>query len=67
MRDKIIEAYKQSNIFGNALGMDLKSASKDGVHYHLEISKNHMVTPLAAHGGVIASLMDGTLAVAALA
>lgn len=63
----IIEAYRQSNLFGNNLGMDLKSASRDGVHYQLKIKKEHMATPLAAHGGVIASLMDGTLGVAALA
>lgn len=67
MRNMIIEAYKQSNLFGNNLGMDLKSACKDGVHYQLKIKKEHMATPLAAHGGVIASLMDGTLGVAALA
>lgn len=67
MRDMIIEAYKQSNMFGNSLGMVLKSASKDGVHYQLVIDKNHMATPSNAHGGVIASLMDGTLGVAALA
>jgi uncharacterized protein (TIGR00369 family) len=67
MRDMIIEAYKQSNLFGNNLGMILKSASKDGVHYELEITNEHMATPINAHGGVIASLMDGTLGVAALA
>jgi uncharacterized protein (TIGR00369 family) len=67
MRDMIIEAYKRTNLFGNSLGMDLKSASKDGVHYQMVIDKKHMATPLNAHGGAIASLMDGTLGVAALA
>jgi len=67
MRDMIIEAYKQSNLFGNNLGMILKSADKDGAHYQMVITKEHMATPLNAHGGVIASMMDGTLGVAALA
>lgn len=63
----IIEAYKQSNIFGNNLGMVLISADKSGSHYQMAITKDHMATPLNAHGGVVASLMDGTLGVAALA
>jgi uncharacterized protein (TIGR00369 family) len=63
----IIEAYKQSNVFGNNLGMVLISADKSSAHYQLAITKDHMATPLNAHGGVVASLMDGTLGVAALA
>jgi len=67
MRDLIIEAYKLSNNFGNELGMILRTANKDGAFYQLVITENHLATPVAAHGGVIASLMDGTLGVAALA
>jgi uncharacterized protein (TIGR00369 family) len=67
MKDMIIEAYKQSNVFGNNLGMVLKSADKNGVNYQMQINETHMATPLNAHGGVVASLMDGTLGVAALA
>lgn len=67
MKELIIEAYKESNKFGNDLGMNLISAGEGKAHYQLEISEKHMATPVAAHGGVIASLMDGTLGVAALA
>lgn len=67
MKELIIEAYKESNNFGNNLGMVLCSANKDGAHYRLEINEKHLATPIAAHGGVVASLMDGTLGVAALA
>jgi uncharacterized protein (TIGR00369 family) len=63
----IIEAYKQSNVFGNNLGMVLITADKNSAHYQITITKDHMATPLNAHGGVVASLMDGTLGVAALA
>ncbi len=67
MKDLIIAAYKESNKFGNDLGMKLISAGEGKAHYHLEIVEKHLATPVAAHGGVIASLMDGTLGVAALA
>jgi uncharacterized protein (TIGR00369 family) len=67
MRDLIIEAYKLSNNFGKELGMELRSANKEGAFYQLIITQNHLATPVAAHGGVVASLMDGTLGVAALA
>lgn len=67
MKDLIIESYKLSNNFGNDLGMVLKAADRTGSHYQLEVQEKHLATPLAAHGGVISSLMDGTLGVAALA
>jgi len=67
MKERIIEAYKQTNNFGNDIGMILQSADKNGAHYQLQIQEKHLATPVSAHGGVIASLMDGTLGVAALA
>jgi len=67
MEELIIEAYKVSNVFGNDLGMELISAGEGKAHYKLVIDQKHMATPLNVHGGVIASLMDGTLGVAALA
>ena len=36
------------------------------VHYHLTIEEKHLATPLHAHGGCLASLMDATLGVGAL-
>ena len=67
MKELIIEAYKMSNNFGNELGMKLQSADRNGAYYQLIIGEKHLATPVSAHGGAIASLMDGTLGVAALA
>jgi hypothetical protein len=67
MRDFIIEAYKISNNFGNAFGMILCSADKNGGFYQLHIEEKQLATPVTDHGGVIAGSMNGTLGVAALA
>lgn len=62
----IIEQYIQNNHFGKTLGMDFKIIEPGLVHYFIKINKEHLATPLAAHGGVISALMDGLLGVAAL-
>ena len=62
----IIEKYIANNNFGKILGMDFKIIEPGLVHYFLTITKDHLSTPIAAHGGVIAALMDGVLGVAAL-
>jgi uncharacterized protein (TIGR00369 family) len=36
------------------------------VDYHLKIEQHHLATPHAAHGGVIAALVDGALGTAGL-
>jgi uncharacterized protein (TIGR00369 family) len=36
------------------------------VEYTLMVEKKHLATPTAAHGGIIASLLDATVGVAAL-
>lgn len=65
-RDFIIETYKKTNRFGNDLGMELDIVSPGEIRYQLVITELHLATPKVAHGGVIASLMDGTLGVAGL-
>ncbi len=62
----IIEQYIAHNNFGNMLGMDFKIIEPGIVHYFMTIKEEHLSTPKAAHGGVIATLMDGVLGVAAL-
>ncbi|GAA0876407.1 PaaI family thioesterase [Wandonia haliotis] len=66
VRDLIIETYKRTNRFGDDLGMQLSIVQPGEIEYKLAVSDKHMATPVAAHGGVIATLMDGTLGVAAL-
>ncbi|MDX1651682.1 MAG: PaaI family thioesterase [Brumimicrobium sp.] len=63
---KILELYQQSNNFGKYLGIELTVLSKGKVRYELEIGEKHLAVPGAAHGGVVAALIDGTLGVAAL-
>lgn len=58
--------YKESNKFGALLEMELEVLKEGEVKYTLEIKEKHLATPIAAHGGVIAGLIDGTLGVAAL-
>ena len=62
----IIEQYIQHNHFGKTLGMDFKIIEPGLIHYSLTITKDHLATPLASHGGVISALMDALLGVTAL-
>jgi len=62
----LIERYIENNFFGKLIGMDFKILSEGIVEYSLIIKKEHLATPNAAHGGVIAALIDGALGVAGL-
>jgi uncharacterized protein (TIGR00369 family) len=62
----LIEKYIEQNAFGKFVGMSFNILEPGTVEYHLTVQQQHMATPLAAHGGVIASLIDGALGVAAL-
>lgn len=62
----IIEQYIKDNHFGRILGMHFKIVEPGLVHYFLTINEDHLSTPRATHGGVIAAMMDGVLGVAAL-
>ncbi|MCC5922961.1 MAG: PaaI family thioesterase [Crocinitomicaceae bacterium] len=63
---KILTLYQQSNNYGNLLGMELEIARPGEVAYHLLITAQLLATPIAAHGGVVASLIDGAIGVAGL-
>jgi uncharacterized protein (TIGR00369 family) len=46
--------------------MDFEIFSPGKLEYKIKINKNHLATPIAAHGGVISSLMDSILGICAL-
>jgi acyl-CoA thioesterase len=62
----LIEQYNLHNDFGKTIGMHFEIIEPGLVHYFLTVKQNHLATPATAHGGVISSLMDGLLGVAAL-
>jgi uncharacterized protein (TIGR00369 family) len=62
----IIQAYIDKNRFGEWLGMSFEILEPGIVAYRLVIQEKHLATPMHAHGGCIASLLDATLGVGAL-
>jgi|SRR5690554_41587 len=62
----ILKKYNQVNAFGTLLGLELKVIEPGHVEYRMEITKQHLSNPAAAHGGAIAAMMDGILGVSAL-
>ena len=66
MQHPLILAYGESNEFGKLLGMNFQIRDFGMVEYTLTVEKKHLATPTAAHGGIIASLLDATVGVAAL-
>jgi uncharacterized protein (TIGR00369 family) len=62
----LIEKYIANNHFGKKLGMHFNVISDGEVEYFLKIGKDHLATPLSAHGGVISALADAALGVAGL-
>jgi uncharacterized protein (TIGR00369 family) len=66
LNNPIVQGYIKSNHFGVLLDMDFEIIGPGEVAYSMTISKKHLATPVAAHGGSISALMDGTMGVAAL-
>lgn len=62
----IVRGYIKANRFGKLLGMKFDVQSPGHVEYTMEVTKSHLATPLAAHGGSISALMDATMGVCAL-
>ncbi len=62
----LIERYIQSNKFGELLGMDFEITAPGCIFYTMKIEEKHLATPIAAHGGAVASLIDAALGVACL-
>lgn len=62
----IVKGYIQANNFGRLLGMDFEIVEHGEVVYSMNVTKNHLATPLAAHGGSVSALMDAAMGVCAL-
>lgn len=63
---QLIEKYIHDNHFGRLLGMEFRIVSDGLVEYTLSVNEHHLATPHAAHGGLIAALVDAALGVAGL-
>jgi uncharacterized protein (TIGR00369 family) len=61
-----ILAYNSYNNFATLVGMSYEIISAGNVNYCIQITKELLATPFAAHGGIIASLLDASLGVTAL-
>lgn len=62
----IIQKYNEFNRFGDVLGMHFEIAEKGKVVYKVEVTSQLLATLHAAHGGLLAALVDGALGIAAL-
>ncbi|MCO4814589.1 MAG: PaaI family thioesterase [Flavobacteriales bacterium] len=62
----LIQGYIESNNFGRLLGMNFNILDHGVVIYSMLITKSHLATPIAAHGGSIAALIDASMGVCAL-
>jgi uncharacterized protein (TIGR00369 family) len=62
----LIRQYIAWNAFGRMLGMAFEIPEPGSVVYTMTITPEMLATPVAAHGGSVAALMDATLGVACL-
>ncbi|MFN5982798.1 MAG: PaaI family thioesterase [Fluviicola sp.] len=62
----VLKTYNQWNKFGDLLQMHFSVIDKGEIAYYMTITDEHLATPIAAHGGSLAALMDATLGVCAL-
>lgn len=62
----LIVKYNNSNRFGDLLGIEFTILDKGKVEYTVQINTDLLATEIAAHGGLIATLCDGALGIAAL-
>ena len=66
MVNRILQEYRKGNNFGRTLGMDFEVREPGVVVYKMKVQQQHLATPVASHGGVIAGFMDALLGVGAL-
>lgn len=62
----LIKQYIEKNMFGKYLGMEFEIDSPGEIIYTLLVSEKHLATPVHAHGGVVAALLDACMGVGAL-
>ena len=66
LNNPIVQGYIKSNHFGALLDMHFDIIGPGEVSYSMTVSEKLLATPLAAHGGSISALMDGTMGISAL-
>lgn len=62
----VLKTYNQWNKFGDLMQMHFSVIDKGEIAYYMTVTEEHLATPIAAHGGSLAALMDATLGVCAL-
>jgi uncharacterized protein (TIGR00369 family) len=62
----VLKTYNQWNKFGDLMQMHFSVIDKGEIAYYMTVKEEHLATPIAAHGGSLAALMDATLGVCAL-
>ena len=62
----VLRTYNQWNKFGDLMQMHFSVIDKGEIAYYMTVTEEHLATPIAAHGGSLAALMDATLGVCAL-
>lgn len=62
----IVKGYIAANQFGELLSKKFDIVGPGEVIYSMKVQEKHLATPIAAHGGSIAALMDATMGVCAL-
>lgn len=62
----VLQQYRAWNTFGDLLGMEFEVPEKGKVIYTMKVAPLHLATPVAAHGGSVAAMMDAALGVACL-
>lgn len=63
---KILELYNRINKFGADQQMNYEVVEPGNIRYTMRVREEHMATPLAIHGGMLAAMMDALLGVTAL-
>lgn len=64
--NELIKLYEQSNQFGRLIDLQYELLENGTIANSITIVEKHLATPIASHGGVVATLADSTLGMAAL-
>ena len=62
----VIQKYIEFNAYGRLVGMSFNITQPGIVDYSMNVRPEHLATPKAAHGGLIAGFLDAVVGVGAL-
>ena len=62
----LIKEYHNTNKYGDLLGISVSIPKLGNLECSMLIEDKHLATPIAAHGGAIASLVDSSLGIVCL-